>query len=87
MGEQVMEFIVNELKAAKYFSVSIDYTPDASNMDRLTCIFRYVPENSPIPVKRFMKFIGMEGHSAQQLVNSLFVYLDDCGINVKNCRG
>ena len=34
-----------------------------------------------------MKFLGMEGHSAQQLVNSLFANLDDCGINVKNCRG
>ena len=67
--------------------MSIDSTPDASNVERLTCIFRYVPENSPIPVERIIMFLGMEGHSAQQLVNSLFSYLDDCGINVKNCRG
>ena len=70
MGEQVMGFIINEVKAAEYFSVSIDSTPDASNLDQLTCIFRYVPENSPIPVERFIKFLEMEGHSAQQLVNS-----------------
>ena len=63
MGKQVMDYIINELKAAKFFSVSIDSPPDASNVDRLTCIFRYVPDNSPIPVERIMKFIGMEGHS------------------------
>ena len=86
MGEQIMDYIINELKAAKYFSVSIDSTPDTSNMDGLTCIFRYVPENSPIPVERFVKFLGMEGHSAQRLANSLFSFLEDCGIDVKNCR-
>ena len=42
MSEQIMDFIINELKSAKYFFVLIDSTPDASNVDRFTCIFRYV---------------------------------------------
>ena len=85
MGQ--VNYIISELKAAIYFSVSIDSIPDASNVYRLTCIMRYVPEKSPIPVERFMKFLGIEGHTAQQLANSLFAYLEECGIDVKNCRG
>ena len=58
-----------------------------SNVDRLTCILRYDLDNSPISVEGFIKFLWMEGHSAQQLANNSYVFLEDCGIEVKNCRG
>ena len=37
MGEEVLKRIVKELSSAKYFSVTVDSTPDISHVDQLTC--------------------------------------------------
>ena len=42
MGKQVLDRIFAEVKSTKYFSVSVDSTPDVSHVDQLTCILRYV---------------------------------------------
>ena len=42
MGEKVMSVIVDEIKTAKYFSISVDSTPDIMHVDQLTIIIRYV---------------------------------------------
>lgn len=34
MGKQVLKEIVNEVKLAKYFSISVDSTPDLSHVDQ-----------------------------------------------------
>lgn len=36
MGQQVLKTIVKELKSEKYYSISVDSTPDLSNVDQLT---------------------------------------------------
>jgi len=48
MGDQVLEPIVKELGSAKYFSVTVDSTPDISHVDQLTCVLRYVLLNGPV---------------------------------------
>lgn len=40
LGTAVLDRIISELKACKYYSVSLDSTPDVSHVDQLTCIFR-----------------------------------------------
>ena len=35
------------------------------------------------PVERFVKFLDMEGHSAEQLAKSLLEFLKENGIDVK----
>jgi hypothetical protein len=42
MAKRVLQNILDKLKASKYFSVSVDSTPDISHVDQLTCILRYV---------------------------------------------
>jgi len=42
MGQKVQDTIWKEAKEAKYFSVSIDSTPDVSRLDQLTIVIRYV---------------------------------------------
>ena len=87
MADRVLNTIVSEVKDAKYFAVSIDSTPDACNVDRLTCILRYVPKNGDGPVERFTQFLGMESHKAKDLASRLLDFLDSKDIDVSNCRG
>ena len=59
LAKHVEDRIVTELKTAKYFSISLDSTPDLSHIDQLTLIIRYVLPTGP--VERFLKFLSMEG--------------------------
>ena len=61
MATRVREHIFKEVKTAKYFSVSVDSTPDISHVDQLTCVLRYVLPSGP--VERFLTFLNMRGHS------------------------
>ncbi|XP_048512595.1 zinc finger MYM-type protein 1-like [Athalia rosae] len=85
MGKQVLMKIVDELKAAKYFSISVDSTPDLSHVDQLTVIVRYV--NDGIPVERFLQFLPIKEHKAEYLAETLLKFLGNYGISIKDCRG
>ena len=54
--------MISEIKQAKYFSVSMDSTPDIRNVDQLTIIFQYVLPDGP--VEQFVKFIPIPKHSS-----------------------
>ena len=43
-----IQSIIHELKCAKYFSVSIDSTPDITDIDQLTCVLFYVLDDGPV---------------------------------------
>lgn len=85
MGEKVRQKIIDEIKEAGYFSVSVDSTPDCSHTDQLTVIVRYVSNGSP--VERFLTFLKTDGHTGEQLASQLLTYLEDCGIDFEKCRG
>ena len=55
---------------AKYYSISVDSTPDISHSDKLCCIFRYVLDSQP--VERFVQFIEMKGHKSSKTAIALF---------------
>lgn len=42
MGQKVLDEIINRVKIAKYFAISVDSTPDITRVDQLTFILRYV---------------------------------------------
>ena len=48
MGQKVLSVIVDEIKTAKYFSISVDSTPDIMHVDQLTLIIRYVLQSGPV---------------------------------------
>lgn len=85
LGGNVLDRIIAEIQEAKYFSISLDSTPDISHVDRLTCIFRYVTDSGPI--ERFVQFLNMKGHSAQEIAQSLLQFLKIKKIDIANCRG
>ena len=81
----MLNIIISEIKQAKYYSVSVNSTPDITNVDQLTIIFWYVLPDGP--VERFVKFIPTRGHTGHQLADLLFEFIEDNGISLKDLRG
>ena len=46
LGRKVKHLILDEIKAAKYFSILLDRTPYVSHIDQMTLIVRYVKVDS-----------------------------------------
>ncbi|XP_014779092.1 zinc finger MYM-type protein 1 [Octopus bimaculoides] len=85
MAKYVKNYIVAELKSAKYFSVSVDSTPDQAHVDQLTVIVHYVIPGKSI--ERFLTFLQAGSHKAEVLVASLLEFLKKEGIHFEDCRG
>lgn len=85
MGQQVLKTIVKELKSAKYYSISVDSTPDLSHVDQLTFIVRYVNDGQPI--ERFLQFLPIDEHNAQYIADTILNFLESFDISIKDCRG
>lgn len=71
MATKVLSTIVAEIVASRYFSVSVDSTPDMSNIDQLTIIVRCVSMTTYEPVERFLTFIEISSHTGENLANTL----------------
>ena len=85
MGQRVLNNIISELKSAKFFSISVDSTPDISNEDQLTLIIRYVNSNSPI--ERFLKFFDIETHTGIGITHIILEFLKKIDVKIEDCRG
>lgn len=86
MGEQVLAEIISQIKVAKYFSISVDSTPDVTDTDQLTFIMLYVASDGCI-AECFIKFLPILSHSGELLCQSVLGVLQDMSIHISNCRG
>uniref|UniRef100_A0A8C4WRC5 DUF4371 domain-containing protein n=1 Tax=Eptatretus burgeri TaxID=7764 RepID=A0A8C4WRC5_EPTBU len=85
IGKSVLDNIVARVKEAKYFSVSVDFTPAISHIDQLTVILRYIENEAP--VEHFMTFLSNTGHTGLQQAAALLDFLKATGLDIANCRG
>lgn len=85
MGKRVLNEILAELRNAKYYSISVDSTPDLSHVDQMTFVIRYVHEGNI--TERFLEFIPIQKHGANYLANAVIAFLEKHGIDLNNCRG
>lgn len=85
IGTKVFEVILDELKESKYYSISVDSTPDISHTDQLSFCIRYVKDGGP--VERFMQFIPIQEHKSEYLAEIVISFLKKHGINIADCRG
>ncbi len=72
MSEKVMSEIIKEMKAAKYYSIIVDSSPDISHVDQLSFIIQYVKPNG-IAVEHFLKLLDNPGHKGLELYNNAVV--------------
>jgi hypothetical protein len=85
MGKRVLNEIVSRIQTSRYYSISIDSTPDESHVDQLTLVFRYMEKTTP--VERFAKFMPNQGHKTQEMYDGLMHFLSSNGIDIQHCRG
>lgn len=86
MGEKLRNEILKEMKAAKYFSIILDSTPDIAHVDELSYVFRYV-QSDGTPIERFFCFLPNIGHKSEEMYESVMKTFEKYDINLSDCRG
>ncbi|XP_050064321.1 zinc finger MYM-type protein 1-like [Aphis gossypii] len=86
MAEDVVNNIIQEVNKARYFSISIDSTPEISHTDQLSFIIRYVNEHGQ-PVERFLCFINNIGHKSQEMMEAVIHIFKKYNLNTNYLRG
>lgn len=86
MYKKVVCVIVKQLKKSKYYSLSVDSTPDITHSDQLTVIVRYVLSDGS-PVERFLSFIKLKDHTGAHMENIVLNTLSELDIAISDMRG
>jgi hypothetical protein len=88
-GLLVRDFILTEIKNAKYFSVIVDGTPDCSNKQQTTIVIRYVKFNSSefSIEERFLCLDNFTNKTGSEIAARILTLLDKLGLEFKNCIG
>ena len=84
IGSSVQDSIICKMKNSKYYTISLDSTPDISHVHQLTLIVRYVLPTGP--VEKFIKFLDMNSRNAEHLQNKFLTFPNENGIDIGNCR-
>ena len=86
MAEEVRQVIINKIASAKYYSFSVDSTPDISHTDQLTFTVCYV-HDAGIRTERFLKFEEVHSHTGLNLFNTIIDIFKDFRLDLNDCRG
>ena len=81
MGDKVLKAIVEEIKEAKYFSLSVDSTPDISYSNQLTVVIRCVGKSDHKVIERFLNFIPIASHAGKALASIVLKCVEQVGID------
>ena len=82
--EQVFGEIISRVKKSKYYSISLDSIPDASHINQLVLILRYMEKVRP--AERFVSFVANKGHGAQEKFIALMEFLKFHDLDLSDCR-
>ena len=85
MADKVLKQIIEEVQQCKYFTISVDSTPDITHTDQLSTTIRYV---LPIgPGERFLGFVPISSHTGENIADIILNFLQEKSIDIKYCRG
>lgn len=86
---EVLNKIKNDIKAATYYSIQMDCTPDNSHKEQTSIIIRYVNfvDKKLIINESFIGFIEVTDMTGEGLANTLLKRIDDLDLDIMNCRG
>ena len=86
---RIRSMIIKKLKEAKYFSVMLDCTPDASHQEQMTLILRCVDGSlKSFEIKEyFVEFLQVDDTTGQGLFQVLQNVLNSHELDIDNIRG
>lgn len=89
LGDNIKQIILSKVKQAKYFSILLDCTPDASHQEQISVCIRYLNlENAEVVVEeRFLVFCPTTDTTGEGLTTFLLNILKENGLDVCNLRG
>lgn len=89
IAHQIREDIIKDIKAAKYFSLIFDCTPDVSKNEQMTEVIRYIKfnEEGPEICESFLDFFTVSEKTGEGLFESIAEKLKQDGLDLKYCRG
>jgi hypothetical protein len=89
LGSTIKFEIIKKIKEAKYFSVILDCTPDASHQEQMSLIIRYVDSSSNLFCieESFMGFLEVNDTTGKGLFDVLVGELNHLGLDIDNVRG
>lgn len=89
LASPIRHEIVRKIKAAKYFSVILDCTPDISHQEQMSLIIRYVDtsSNSVCIEESFLGFLDINDTTGQGLFDVLQDELKNLDLDIDNVRG
>jgi hypothetical protein len=86
MNKSVLRKIVNEVTAAKYFSLIVDSTLDITNFDQLTIAIKYINLDGTA-LERILCFIPSVGHKSEEMEVAILTKLTELNVNINYCLG
>ena len=94
-SEKVLNTIKAEVSNAKYYSIILDSTPDASHKEQTTFILRYVSASHRMTdtdhvydiQERFMTFMNFSQKKGEDIAEMALKQLNDWKIPFSDCRG
>ena len=88
LADQIMQQIVQKVKAAKWYTVIADEVTDASNKEQLSIVLRYVEGDSLSVREDLIGFVECDtGMSGRSLANKIISFLEELGLDLSNLRG
>ena len=89
ISNKIKENILDNIKAAKYFVIILDCTPDISHQEQLSVTIRCVDiSGNSVNIKEyFLGFYIMHKQDAETYKNTILNLLQKWGLDIMNCVG
>jgi hypothetical protein len=89
LATEIKNNIIKKIKDAKYFSVMLDCTPDASHQEQMSLILRCVDiSTNTIKIdEHFIEFIKVDDTTGKCLFNEIIDVIKNLKLNINDIRG
>lgn len=83
-----MDYMVDEIKQSKYFSIILDCIPDLNHREQLSVVVRFVSvEDTPQIKEHIMWFLEAEETTGESLSIIIQKKLGELNLSFEDCRG